>query len=46
MKDSIRPAVVVPESKRLNVLLKSFEPIATTWRWWSTSMDKLRGGHY
>ena len=31
MKDSIRPAAVIPESKRLNVLLQEFRAI--TWPW-------------
>ena len=35
VREMLRPAVFIPESKRLNVLLKTFVLIATTWpSWW------------
>ena len=33
----LRPAIMVPETKRLDELLSDFRPRRTTWRSWSTS---------
>ncbi len=33
----MRPVVFVPESKRLNVLLKEFRAATIIWPWWWTN---------
>jgi magnesium and cobalt transporter len=38
VREMLRPAVFIPESKRLNVLLKDFRETAATWRSSSTNM--------
>jgi len=42
VREMLRPAVFVPEAKRLNVLLREFRAAATTWRSCSTSTAVLR----
>ena len=38
LRDLLRPASGIPESKRLNVLLRSFAPTEITWRWSTMNM--------
>ena len=37
LRDVLRPAVFIPESKRLNVLLKEFRSVVIIWQSWLTS---------
>jgi len=45
VRDFVRPAHFVPETKRVARLMRRCRTSSTTWPWWSTSTGDGRGGH-